>query len=892
MPELSEVSGAEALRMLQSDARGLSSSEARARLLKYGQNDIKSGDKNHWLKLLVSQFSDFLIIMLLIAAGLSFWTGDPSGGIVILVIVLLNASISFIQEFKAERSLEALKSLVSNECKVIRDGRTEVIDRTLLVPGDVIVLDEGDKVPADARLLECFAFSTDESPLTGESEQVYKTAEPRKASSMLAERKNMVFMGTSVATGRAKAVVLSTGLETEFGKIAKLTLRRDKELSPLQQEVRHMGRLLATVALAVCVLVYLFGVFYRHEDFLQMFFYAISIAVAVVPEGLPTTLTIALAMGVRRMARKNAIVRKLASVETLGSTTIICTDKTGTITKDELTVTRLFTNNAFIEVSGQGYTAEGSLSDQNLADYELLLRIGALCNNASFDGKDVVGDPTEIALLVAAAKAKMTVEKASRGHTRIAEIPFSSERKMMTCVYAHGAERLAFVKGAPKIVLERCDRIFEKGKVRALSGEERRRLLEHDHAMAEGALRVLAGAYRSLAAHEKVDDAASVESDLVFVGFFGMMDPPREDVADAIARCRQAGIDVVMITGDQKTTAKAVAMHIGLVKQESEVLNGEELSHMSDDELFERARTVKVFARTSPSDKLRIIDVLRRHGHVIAMTGDGVNDAPALKKADIGIAMGRGGTDVAREAAHMVLTDDSFTTIVAAVEEGRGIYANIKKFVTYNLTGISTELFVVLIPILIGLPLPLSAIQILWVDMGTEVIPSLALGLDNKDKDLMEKPPRRKGERLVNMRMVRHVLMYTVLATVGVLLVFLLYLSKGDPIKAQTMAFLTLVLFQLFNVFNVRHETESAFHGMLKNKYLVGSALISFALILCIVYVPLLHSSFKLASVGVMDWVLVVTVSLTTIVFDEWRKVWMRYRGRKKAQRSQSDLSA
>jgi Ca2+-transporting ATPase len=758
MPDWGQMSVKEVLVSLKTGNDGISENEARLRLIDHGRNEIVQKHKFSALSLFFSQFTDFLIILLLFASIVSFATSDPTDGIIILCIVAINAIIGFVQEYKAEKSLAALRSMISLKSKVIRNGTETVIDRSLVVPGDIIMLDEGDKIPADARLLECYNLSIDESCLTGESVKVRKDALQLKEIKNITEAKNMVFMGTNVATGRAKAIVVATGMETEFGKIARLTLESKKEMSPLQQEVSHMGKIIARVAIVVCIIVFLIGVFLRGQGIIEMFTYSISIAVAVVPEGLPTVLTVALAMGVRKMARKNSIVKKLASVETLGSTTVICTDKTGTITKNEMTVKRIFASNRFINISGEGYNKAGKFSDTKTKDYEMLLKAGILCNNASFQDDRSIGDPTEIAILVAAAKVGIEKEQLEREFTKLHEIPFSSERKMMTAIYADKQKRFAFVKGAPREIVSRCNRILVNGKVKALNSAEKERLMQKDRDMAETALRVLGTAYREVGKKENPADEEVIENKLIFLGFFGMIDPPRDDVAGAIGLCRQAGINVIMITGDQKTTAKAVAKQIGLISKDEEAITGEDLKEMTDDELFEKIKHVKVFARTSPSDKLRIIAVLRKHNQVIAMTGDGVNDAPALKKSDIGVAMGITGTDVSKEASHMVITDDSFTTIVSAVEEGRGIYDNIKKFVLYNMTGIASELFIILVGIFASLPLPLTAIQILLVDMGTEIFPSLALGLDNHDANIMQRKPRDRSERMMNKEMILSIL--------------------------------------------------------------------------------------------------------------------------------------
>lgn len=870
------------LKELKTTPKGINEYEVRLRLIEYGKNEIVKKDRFNVLFLLLSQFKDFLIILLIIASVISFIFSSFSDGMVILVIVLLNVVIGFVQEYKAEKSLEALRSLISTKSRIIRDGKEVIIDRELIVPGDILVLEEGDKIPADARIIECYNLNIDESCLTGESIQVTKTSSKLKDSSTLGDIKNMLFMGTNVATGRAKAVVVRTGMDTEFGKIAKLTLEEDKDLSPLQKELAHLGKIIAKVALVSAIFVFLFGVFVLNESILNMMMYAISIAVAVVPEGLPTAVTIALAMGVRRMAKKKAIVKKLASVEALGSTTVICSDKTGTITKNEMTVKKIYANGKYVDVAGEGYNKLGLFSDKNKKNYEALLNISVLCNNATFSGNKVTGDPTEIALLVAAAKANIDRDSLEKIYTKIHEIPFNSERKMMSCVYSIGSKKYVFVKGSPKEVIGQCNTIAIDNKKKPLNPKDKTKLMKIDADMGSSSLRVLAFAFKEIGQKEDLTDAENMECKLTFVGFMGMMDPPRENMVSAIALCNRAGINVIMITGDQSATASAVARQIGLIEKDEETLSGEELKDIDDEQLFNKIQNVKVFARTSPTDKLRIIDVLRKHGHVIAMTGDGVNDAPALKKADVGVAMGITGTDVSKEASHMVITDDSFATIVTAVEEGRGIYDNLKKFVLYNLTGIVTELFVVLFAIVTSLPLPLTAIQILWVDLGTEVFPSLALGLDNRDPKIMERKPRRREEKMMNKNMLFNILGYTTIATVGVLFVFLCYKDIYGLQKAQTMAFMTLIMFQMWNVFNCRSQTESITSiGWLSNKYAIFAVFTSITLLILLLYVPFLNHAFKLAYISLKDWLVVLCVSSSTFFIMEIKKVYSRAARRK-----------
>ncbi|MEM4755849.1 MAG: cation-transporting P-type ATPase [Candidatus Woesearchaeota archaeon] len=975
--------------LLGTRAEGLTDEEAAQRRALYGPNVITAVHKKSKLLLFLSQFKDFLLLLLLMGSAISFFLGHITDGIIIAGIVLMNAIIGFVQEYKAERSLEALQKMVSLECTVLRQGVVKRISREDLVPGDILFLEEGDKIPADARIIESSALFVDESSLTGES---FKIPKMPLSSSQLTDQQqpsHLVFMGTHVVSGRSKAVIYATGMNTEFGAIAALTLEEKQEPTPLQNEFLHLSSVLGKFAILVSILVFMVGFGIRNESFFTMFLYAVSIMVAVVPEGLPTAITVSLAMGVRRMAKKGAIVKKLSSVETLGSTTVICTDKTGTITKNQMTVTTLFLPWKPIEVTGKGYDGTGRILEQDQEVYKQLLLMAVLCNNATYtpplaaqqnsvqgspsvensaggnlsetahhdsssatpsllsssdqsNANQITGDPTEIALLVLGYKAGITPAVLAPAYSRVGEIPFTSERKKMSVLVAEHAgvqplslsapsqqgssettpstafssqsdssskERTGslktalphlqphsqppsgsssyylFVKGSPLEIIAQCTRILVKNKVKPLTDKERSLLIKQNTAMGNQALRVIAFAYRPLRSDQVKASSHELEQDLIFVGYVGMIDAPREEVKQAIALCTQAGITTIMITGDQVATAKAIALEIGLCQDESQILDARELSSLSDEELDQRIATVRVFARSTPSDKLRIIESLRRKGNVIAMTGDGVNDAPALKRADIGVAMGITGTDVSKEASTMVITDDNFATIVSAVEEGRGIYANLKKVVLYNLTGIGGELLLILFAILIALPLPLTALQILWVNVGTEVFPSFALGMDTKERNLMQQKPRKKEARMLDKTMLINILFYASIIFVGSLFLFLLYYD-GDATYhyAQTMAFVSLVVFQMFNVFVFRSSTETVFsRSFFSNRIALVAVATSLLMLLFLLYIPFLQHAFTLVPLTLTDWGLILAVCSSTLWISELRKYFIRKAARKQA---------
>ncbi len=855
---------------LQTQPHGLTVQEAKNRLQQFGENEIKQSKQINPLKIFLAQFHNFVVYILLAALAISFALGESVDAIVIATIIVLNSVFGFVQEFKAEKSIEALKNMASPRANVIRDGKEQSVDAKELVPGDVIKLQTGDKIPADARLIEQFNLQTLESSLTGESAPIKKDVERLPEKTALADRINMAFAGTIVVNGRGLAVVTQTGTNTEIGKIATLIQERDEDPTPLQIKLDKLGKTLAYITIAICAVVFLAEVFkdgsFERSAIMEFFIVAVSLAVAAIPESLPAVVTIGLAIGVQRMVKRNSLIRRLPSVETLGSTTVICSDKTGTLTKNEMTVKKIFANGHVIDVSGSGYGFDGEFYvDGKKIDpkkFELLLKIGALNNDAAFDGKQALGDPTEAALIVSAAKAGLNQSELEKTLPRKDEIPFTSERKIMTTIHSMEGADHAFVKGAAEVVLDRCETIFEDGKIIELTPEKQTEIRELTKKFAEQALRVLGFAYK------EIDDSSDKEKRLTFVGLQAMIDPAREEAKESIKKCRAAGIRVVMITGDHQTTASAIAKEIGI---EGKVVSGNDLENITD--LEKQVEEISVYARVNPEHKIRIVEAFKANGHIVAMTGDGVNDAPALKEADIGVAMGITGTDVAKEASDMILTDDNFSSIVNAVEEGRGIYDNIKKFVTYMFSSNLGEILTLFIAIMIGLPLPLIAIMILWINLVTDGLPALALSVDPIDRHVMERQPAKPDESILSKSLVTTMILVGVSMTVVTLGLFSWYLKNGYELQyAQTVAFTVLTLSQLFNVLNCRSERKSVFKvGLFSNVNLVYAVLLSFSIHLSVIYTPL-RVYFKTVPLNMVDWVYIfIAASLIVVVIEIYK---------------------
>ena len=890
---------------LKVDEKGLSQEEVNRRLQEFGYNELIERKRVTPLKIFLNQFKDIFVIMLLIAVAISIFKGwyesitalKPLGfmesyvdSITIGAIVILNAVVGFIQEYRSEKAMEAMKKLTAPKARVWRDGKEMIIPAKEVVPGDIVVLESGDRVPADGRLVETVDMKTDEAVLTGESTPVGKNTHIVDPKTPVADRKNSIFMATHVIYGRGKAIVTSTGMNTEFGKIAQMVQTLEVEDTPLKLKLERFAKRLGQIIVIVCAVIFVLELLREGaymENILEMFMTAVALAVSAVPEGLPAVVTISLALGARELAKRNAIIRRLASAETLGSTTVICSDKTGTLTKGEMTVRKIYVNKDTVEVSGVGYEPKGefhkkgnSFNPTENADLALLLRIGALCNNAQHNGKNILGDPTEGALIVAAGKAGMQKEEMENAYTRVREIPFTSERKRMTTVHKSPEGKIcAYVKGAPETILERCDYVLHNGREKKLSQEEHQSILKINEEMASGALRVLGMAYRKLPDDilENFDEE-SVEQRLVFAGLMGMIDPPREEAKEANQLCQKAGIKTVMITGDHKLTAMSIARELGMLKSDM-TLTGAELDEMSAEEFEKIVEDVVVYARVSPEHKLRIVKALKKRGHIAAMTGDGVNDAPALKQSDIGIAMGISGTDVTREAADMVLADDNFATIVNAIKHGRIIYDNIRKFAFFLIRSNFDEIVAVGTFAMLGLPLPFLPAMILWINLVTDGAPALALSMDPPTENVMERPPRNPKEGVLHGRVASILASFlgqyagTVVIFCGVWFLigggnFDLVLGQaafGDYTvlnKAQTMAFMQSAMYELFIVWNCRSDKKSAFRiSFLSNKFLLVSVIIACLLTASLCYIPVFQIMFKTVPLGPLDWLPILMIA-------------------------------
>ncbi|NMI05994.1 calcium-translocating P-type ATPase, SERCA-type [Paenibacillus sp. SZ31] len=895
-----------------------------------GSNELSEGKRISPITLLLNQFKDFMVLVLMGATLVSGLLGEYLDAVTIVAIIVLNAILGFVQEFRAERSLRALKQLSAPLAKVLRSGQEVHLAAKQLVPGDIVMVESGDRIPADVRWLQTNSLDVEESALTGESVPVSKHCLPIADEDVpLGDQKNIGFMGTMVTRGTAKGVVIRTGMETEMGKIADLIQNTEEQETPLQHRLEQLGKILIFVALGLTVMVVVAGILHG-QPAVGMFLAGVSLAVAAIPEGLPAIVTIALALGVQRMIKRKAIVRKLPSVETLGCASVICSDKTGTLTQNKMTVTDVWLEGRSIKVTGDGYAPEGQMlengrtvelkSDQSL---RRMLQISALCNNASIvesvsnelgnkkKGKDtkkkntkkddykeeaaqrdnvfweLKGDPTEGALVTLASKMGLTPTGLKELYARQQEFPFDSERKRMSVLVHHQGGRMIYTKGAPDVLIGHCSYILWEGKVVPFTGTLRQKVMAANESMAGAALRVLGMAYREVRPEEKVADEHAAESQLVFVGLAGMIDPPRREVRDAIATCRKAGIRTVMITGDHGTTAEAIAHQLGILPRGGASLSGQQLAGMTDEQLDKQVEGIYVFSRVSPEHKLRIVKSFQRKGHVVAMTGDGVNDAPAIKAADIGIAMGITGTDVTKEASALILSDDNFSTIVAAIEEGRNIYENIRKFIRYLLASNVGEILTMFFAMMMGLPLPLVPIQILWVNLVTDGLPAMALGVDQPEKDLMEHKPRGAKENIFARRLGWKIVSRGVLIGLCTLGAFWLTLqaapdNPGQLIKAQSVAFATLVLAQLIHVFDCR-SSRSIFHrNPLQNKYLVLAVISSVVLMLVVMYVEPLQPIFKTVPLGLREWAIcIVAAGIPTFLMGAG-SVWGGRRNRRR----------
>ncbi|QDR83156.1 cation-translocating P-type ATPase [Sporomusa termitida] len=882
-----ELTSQETTSLLQSDAvTGLSTASAAERLATHGYNELKEKALEPLWQKFINQFKDFLVLILIAASLISVLVGEIADSVVIIAIVLLNACLGVFQEAKAEKALAALKEMSAPTTKVLRDGETTVLPSRELVPGDIVLLEAGDYLPGDLRIIESFNLKVEEASLTGESVPVDKNTETAATDAALADRHNMGFMSTVVTYGRGKGIIVNTGMNTEIGKIAEMLQTVETENSPLQKKLAEFGHLLGYLCLVVCAAVFGMGIYNSYSDGILefaevqlMLMTAISLAVAAIPEGLPTVVTIVLALGMQRMAKKRAIMKKLHAVETLGSISVICSDKTGTLTQNQMTVVKCYTLDKMYAVSGEGYTPAGDFQQQDTPvaisaeqDLTRLLQGAALCNDAQLkqtadQAWHIVGDPTEGALVVAAEKGGYHQQTLTAGYPRLQELPFDSVRKMMTTFHQVDGELLAFTKGAPDVLISRCTHIVVNGAIQLLTPAVRLAVDAANREMASQALRVLAVAYRRWAELPAVAAPPTVENELVFIGLLGMIDPPRAEVREAVNTCRNAGIRPIMITGDHPDTALAIAKDLGLATGDDQAIVGTQLDTLSKNDLQNLVQSASVFARVSPEHKMSIIEALRSNHQIVAMTGDGVNDAPALKKADIGVAMGITGTDVTKETADMVVADDNFATIVAAVEEGRVIYANIRKFVYFLLSCNAAEILVIFFAIALGWPIPLLPIQLLWVNLVTDAFPALALGVEKSEPNVMNIKPRDPAEPLLTRNFQIMIAMQSLSMAVTVLGAFYygLHAYHGDLGIARTFAFITLITTQVMCAYAARSEYYSVFQlGFFSNKYLNAGVALSLALLLVSVYGPL-HIVFKTIEPSFHHWLLFLL--LTPIPF-------------------------
>jgi P-type Ca2+ transporter type 2C len=938
---------------------GLTTQQTQERIQKYGYNELVAKKRRSALSMFLGEFKDIFILLLIAAtifsATIGYYDvliGESEGvleamadAIIIGAIVILVAITGFVQEYRAEKAIEAMKKLTAPRARVIRDGEETIIPAREIVPGDILILESGDHVPADARVIEAIELKASEAVLTGESAPVNKNTLEVRSDAPISERRDMLFTATHVVYGRGRAVVTTTGMNTEFGKIAEMVQSAEEEETPLQRKLDKFAGKIARVVIGVCVVIFALEAFdvvisgiFDINGLIQAFMSSISLAISAVPEGLPAIVTVALALGAREFARRNALVRRLSSAEGLGAVTVICSDKTGTITKGEMTVRRIYVGSRFIDVTGVGYAPKGEFKLDDAVvkpegDAELLLRVGALCNNSQLRKKEdgdtweIFGDPTEAALIVATEKAGLVREELNETYPRTREIPFTSERKRMTTIHRTPKDELvAYAKGAPETILERCTHLLDDGKEVRLTQEKTGQVLQANEQMASNALRVLAMAYRRLppASTEEYEDE-QIESNLVFVGLQGMIDPPREEAIQANKTCRRAGIKTVMITGDHKLTAVAIAKEVGIFKEGDIVLTGTELDKLGDAEFEEEVEKVSVYARVSPEHKLKIVNAWKKKGHIVAMTGDGVNDAPAVKAADVGVSMGITGTDVTKEASDVILNDDNFATIVKAVEQGRVIYDNVRKYARFLISCNFDELLVIgTFAILGGLfspelfPLPLLPAMILWINLVTDGAPAVALATDPPDVDVMDRPPRRPSEGILH-GMGRFIIMSFILQSIGTILVFSLeyyvfpgtwmsdaarnwqtipvtetmFLPNGSMVlaweyfreiaytEATTVAFIQAAMFELLVVWNCRSEKRSVWRmgrDALKNKFFVIAEIVSIAATLGITYIPITQQLFHLTALTAIDLGYVLAVSsLALIVLPEItmnKKLW------------------
>lgn len=877
-----ELSIEETLRELNSVGSGLTKEEAKTRILEYGPNELPAKEKPPPFIAFLRQFLSPLIYVLLIAAIISLALEHYVDAGVIMGVLLLNAVIGFIQETRAEKAMEALMQMVKPNAKVKRDGTTRLIPAKDIAPGDIIILETGDKVPADARLIEASNLKINEAILTGESVAIQKHSRALGEDVSLAERKNMVHMGTIVSYGRATAVAIATGANSEIGKIARTIQELPTSKTPLQKSIGKLSKYLLVLFLVFCSLLVIIGLV-QGLEWLEIFIVAVAAAVAVIPEGLPAVVTVALALGMRTMARRNAIIRRLVAVETLGSATVICTDKTGTLTRNEMTVRRIVVDNKTIELSGEGYEPRGEFRREGVrlnleyeASLNMLLTIGTICNDAllSTDEKSssILGDPTEGALVVAAAKAGIDKESLVKAFPRLDEIPFQSEKQYMATLHTQDGRRVAYVKGAPERILFLSKYYLKDGQILPLLEIDAQHIQESNQAMAREAMRVLAIAYAELTSDTVDVKESDLRDNLIFVGLVGMDDPPRAEAIKAITLCRQAGIKVVMVTGDNIVTAESIGQRIGLHHGRS--VTGTQIAEMSDADLHNHIEDISVFARVEPLQKLRIANAFKKRGHIVAMTGDGVNDAPALKATDIGIAMGIKGTDVAKEASDVVLADDNFASIVAAVDEGRSVFNKLRNVIFFDLSTNIGELLAFLLSLIFLGQSPLLAVQILWVNLVTDSAMGLPLVVEPKIGDELKQPPRHPKVGLIFPGLLFRVAFLAAMMGVGVFAIFKWSYGRVSLEEARTMAFCTLVAFEWLRAFNARSDEYTVFKlGIFRNRYIVLAVGIAILLQMAVIYIPFMQIAFHTVPLSLAQWGIIIGIASSIFITEELRKV-------------------
>ncbi|MGD9568798.1 MAG: cation-translocating P-type ATPase [Sedimentibacter sp.] len=869
---------------------GLSNREAKERQVKYGKNELEAQAKKSFVSKLIAQFADFLIIILLIAAGISAFVGEREDSLVILSIVVINAILGIYQEGKAEKSVEALQKLSAPNAKVIREGNLLTLPAAEIVPGDVVVLEAGDIIPADIRLIESSNLKVEEASLTGESVPVEKDAKAQIVGSVgIGDRHNMGFSSTIVTYGRGRGVVIGTGHNTEIGNIATKIQSYADEETPLQAKLNQLGKVLGTLTIIICIIVFLVGLL-QGRQVLNMLLTSISLAVAAIPEGLPAIVTIVLAIGMNRMAGKNAIVKKLLAVETLGATSVICSDKTGTLTQNEMTVVKAFVDDKILDVEGGGYDPFGDvklegkkININSLSNLRNLVCIGSLANDAQLSNASgsykIIGDPTEGAIITFAGKLGQTAEQLNMIYPRVEELPFDSSRKMMTTFHSDyiNGKIVSFTKGAPDIVISKCTKIAQNGKIMDFTKDLKDKVLAVNTKFARSALRILSMAYKVWNEVPQHPTFEQVENDMIFVGLVGMIDPARPEVKESIKLCKQAGIETVMITGDYKETAYAIAHDLGMVESECQAIMGEELDYYSDEELREVVKKTKVYARVSPEHKVKIVTALKENGHITSMTGDGVNDALALKKADIGVAMGITGTDVAKNTAEVILTDDNFATIVNAVEEGRIIFSNIKKFVFFLLSCNIGEILLVFVSILIGWEVPMVPIQLLWLNLVTDSFPAMALGVENAEPGIMNQPPRDTKEPILDKNMMGGIVFQAIAISFASLLSYYwaarMYGTGNGLVHVRTVVFTTLITAELLRAFSSRSQVYTLFKiGLFSNIRMIQAVILSFVLTVAVLYIPIFSEIFDVMPLTLHDWEIVLAFSFIPMIVGELYK--------------------